>query len=83
MSQRNEHSVAAQRVAVVVATHEYTYPMEKCLSGFAAQVATEDVILVDNGSGGKVAEWATPCPICYKRLYVNVTGSSAAGTMRD
>jgi GT2 family glycosyltransferase len=49
----------APRVAVVVATHAYCYPLEKCLGGFAAQTASQgDVILVDNGSGGHVAEWA-------------------------
>ena len=47
------------RVAVVVATHAYCYPLEQCLAGFAAQTAAPtDVILVDNGSGGRVAEWA-------------------------
>ena len=47
------------RVAVVVATHAYCFPLEKCLAGFAVQTAKpRDVILVDNGSGGRVAEWA-------------------------
>lgn len=47
------------RVAVVVATHEYCYPLERCLAGFAAQTSDPaDVILVDNGSGGTVAAWA-------------------------
>jgi GT2 family glycosyltransferase len=50
---------ARQRVAVVVATHDYCYPMEKCLAGFAAQLPSPaDVILVDNGSQGKVSRWA-------------------------
>lgn len=50
---------AGRRVAVIVATHAYCYPLEKCLAGFAAQTASPaDVILVDNGSGGRVAEWA-------------------------
>lgn len=50
---------AAPRVAVVVATHAYCYPLEKCLAGFATQTASPaDVILVDNGSGGRVAKWA-------------------------
>lgn len=50
---------ARQRVAVVVATHDYCYPMEKCLAGFAAQLQSPaDVILVDNGSQGKVSRWA-------------------------
>jgi GT2 family glycosyltransferase len=49
----------ARRVAVVVATHAYCYPLEKCLAGFIAQAAQpSDVILVDNGSGGRMAEWA-------------------------
>jgi len=47
------------RVAVVVATHAYCYPLERCLAGFAAQTRLpSDVILVDNGSGGTVAAWA-------------------------
>jgi GT2 family glycosyltransferase len=47
------------RVAVVVATHDYCFPMEKCLTGFAAQLRSPaDVILVDNGSQGKVSSWA-------------------------
>lgn len=49
----------APRVAVVVATHAYCYPLEKCLSGFVEQAAqATDVILVDNGSGGCIAKWA-------------------------
>jgi GT2 family glycosyltransferase len=49
----------AHRVAVVVATHAYCYPLEKCLSGFAAQTKMPtDVVLVDNGSGGAMAAWA-------------------------
>jgi GT2 family glycosyltransferase len=47
------------RVAVVVATHAYCFPLEKCLSDFAAQTASpKDVILVDNGSGGSMTAWA-------------------------
>ena len=50
---------AAPLVAVVVATHAYCFPMERCLEGFAAQLASPaDVILVDNGSKGKVSQWA-------------------------
>lgn len=50
---------AGHRVAVIVATHAYCYPLEKCLAGFAGQTATPaDVILVDNGSGGVVTAWA-------------------------
>jgi N-acetylglucosaminyl-diphospho-decaprenol L-rhamnosyltransferase len=53
------NAAVRQRVAVVVATHDYCYPMEKCLAGFAAQLsAPADVILVDNGSRGKVVQWA-------------------------
>jgi GT2 family glycosyltransferase len=47
------------RVAVVVATHAYSFPMERCLAGFTAQLPSPaDVILVDNGSQGKVSQWA-------------------------
>jgi GT2 family glycosyltransferase len=46
-------------VAVVVATHAYCYPLEKCLAGFAAQTKMPtDVVLVDNGSGSAMAAWA-------------------------
>lgn len=48
-----------KQVAVVVATHAYCFPLEKCLTGFATQTASPaDVILVDNGSRGNVAKWA-------------------------
>lgn len=47
------------RVAVVVATHAYCFPLEKCLSDFAGQTASpREVILVDNGSGGAMTAWA-------------------------
>jgi GT2 family glycosyltransferase len=47
------------QVAVVVATHAYCFPLEKCLADFAAQTAApKDVILVDNGSGGAMTAWA-------------------------
>ncbi|MEI6037968.1 MAG: glycosyltransferase family 2 protein [Planctomycetota bacterium] len=47
------------RVAVVVATHVYCFTLEKCLSDFVAQTASaQDVILVDNGSGGAMTAWA-------------------------
>jgi len=61
---QDEAPIAAQtsqqpRVAVVVATHAYCFPMEKCLAGFAAQLPSPaDVILVDNGSQGQVSQWA-------------------------
>jgi N-acetylglucosaminyl-diphospho-decaprenol L-rhamnosyltransferase len=52
-------TAAEPRVAVVVATHEYCYPLERCLAGFAAQTESPaDVILVDNGSAGAVSAWA-------------------------
>ena len=54
MTTRRRH-----RVAVIVATHAYCYPLEKCLAGFMSQTdSPADVVLVDNGSGGRVAEWA-------------------------
>lgn len=44
---------------MVVATHDYCFPLERCLEGFAAQLGSpSDVILVDNGSQGKVSRWA-------------------------
>lgn len=48
-----------RKVAVVVATHAYYFPLEKCLADFATLVEDpRDVILVDNGSEGKMTEWA-------------------------
>lgn len=47
------------RIAVVVATHRYCYPLEKCLRDFADLfVDPRDVIFVDNGSGGEMTAWA-------------------------
>lgn len=49
----------AGRVAVIIATHAYCYPLEECIRGFAGQVhGARDIILVDNGSGGALAAWA-------------------------
>jgi GT2 family glycosyltransferase len=73
MNSSNEHDPIAQakhhephtrgekalNTAVIVATHEYCYPLERCLTAFAAQTdRPTDVILVDNGSGGAVTAWA-------------------------
>ncbi len=53
------NSLPHPRVAVVVATHAYYYPLERCLASFAKQLQRQaDVILVDNGSGGQMAAWA-------------------------
>ena len=47
------------KVAVVVATHAYCFPLDKCLTDFAALVENpRDVIFVDNGSGGELTRWA-------------------------
>lgn len=47
------------KVAVVVATHTYCFPLEKCLTDLCALVETpRDVIFVDNGSGGELTRWA-------------------------
>lgn len=55
----SEASRNERRVAVVVATHAYCFPLEKCLADFAAQTQSpRDVILVDNGSGGTMTAWA-------------------------
>lgn len=47
------------RTAIVVATHANCYPLETCLKGHTEIVESpEDLIFVDNGSGGELAELA-------------------------
>ena len=47
------------RFAVVIATHDYCYPLEKCLEGHLKLCErAEDLIFVDNGSGGRLAQLA-------------------------
>lgn len=47
------------RTAVVIATHAYCHPLDKCVSDFSALVEhPQDVILVDNGSNGDLTRWA-------------------------
>lgn len=45
-------------VAVVIASHKYCYPLERCIEGHCQQMRNSgDVIFVDNGSGGELAGW--------------------------
>lgn len=52
-------SAPAPRVAAVVASHKMYDAMPECLSGLLTTVERpEDLIFVDNGSGGELTEWA-------------------------
>jgi GT2 family glycosyltransferase len=47
------------RTAVVIATHKYCYPLEECISSHLKLLQyPEDLIFVDNGSGGEMTRWA-------------------------
>lgn len=49
----------AERVAVVIATHKYCYPLEQCISSHLKLLKSDaDLIFVDNGSGGEMTRWA-------------------------
>lgn len=59
---QNEHSLSAGipsgRVAIVVVTHKYCFPLERCLASLSDLVeAPGDVIFVDNGSNGEMTDW--------------------------
>ncbi len=48
-----------ERVAVVIATHKYCYPLEQCISSHLKLLESDaDLIFVDNGSGGEMTRWA-------------------------
>lgn len=47
------------KVAVVIATHKYCFPLERCISSHMGMLESpEDVVFVDNGSGGEMTAWA-------------------------
>lgn len=47
------------KVAVVVATHRYCYPLERCISSHLDLLeSAADFVFVDNGSGGEMTTWA-------------------------
>ena len=46
------------RVAIVIATHRYCFPLELCLRGHLQLVDSPlDIVFVDNGSGGEMTSW--------------------------
>lgn len=47
------------RVAVVIATHRYCFPLERCISSHRELLRSPaDIIFVDNGSGAEMTTWA-------------------------
>lgn len=51
--------VAAGRVAIVVATHRYCFPLERCIESHCRMLESPaDLVFVDNGSGGEMTAWA-------------------------
>lgn len=54
-----EQKTKPGRVAVVIATHRYCYPLERCISTHLDLLGSpEDLVFVDNGSGGQMTDWA-------------------------
>ncbi|MEO2033965.1 MAG: glycosyltransferase family 2 protein [Planctomycetaceae bacterium] len=52
-------SMASGNVAVVIATHKYCFPLERCISSHMEMLESPaDVLFVDNGSGGVMTAWA-------------------------
>ena len=46
-------------VGIVIATHKYCYPLERCISTHLELLGSPaDLIFVDNGSGGEMTAWA-------------------------
>ncbi|MEQ9411639.1 MAG: glycosyltransferase family 2 protein, partial [Fuerstiella sp.] len=46
------------RVAIVLATHRYCFPLERCISTHLELLeSAADLIFVDNGSGGEMTTW--------------------------
>lgn len=59
LAEQNQPPETNGRTAVVVATHKYCYPLEECISSHLSLVqGPEDLIFVDNGSGGEMTQWA-------------------------
>ena len=47
------------RVAIVIATHKYCFPLERCIGSHLELLeSAADLIFVDNGSGGEMTAWA-------------------------
>lgn len=68
------------RTAVVIATHAYCFPLEKCLSDFSVLVDDpRDVILVDNGSGGAITEWVKEVAPAITTLTREINGFFCGG----
>ena len=52
--------MAAGKVAIVIATHRYCFPLERCISSHLELLESPaDLVFVDNGSGGEMTAWAT------------------------
>ena len=46
-------------VAIVIATHRYCFPLERCISSHMTLLGSPaDIVFVDNGSGGEMTSWA-------------------------
>ena len=51
--------MAPGRVAIVIATHRYCFPLERCISSHMELLDSPgDIVFVDNGSGGEMTTWA-------------------------
>ncbi|MCR9198652.1 MAG: glycosyltransferase family 2 protein [Planctomycetaceae bacterium] len=51
--------MAAGRVAIVIATHRYCFPLERCIESHCRMLESPaDLIFVDNGSGNEMTTWA-------------------------
>lgn len=51
--------MAAGKVAIVIATHRYCFPLERCISSHLELLdSSADIVFVDNGSGGEMTAWA-------------------------
>lgn len=52
------HKQPSRRVAVIVATHQNCYPLDRCLEHHSKVLESpSDVVFVDNGSGGGMTDW--------------------------
>lgn len=51
--------VSAGKVAIVIATHQQCYPLDRCIKSHSAMLdSSANLVFVDNGSGGVLTEWA-------------------------
>lgn len=59
MAEHMNNRMPAGKIAVVVATHRYCFPLERCISTHLALLeSAADFVFVDNGSGGEMTTWA-------------------------